>query len=65
MSVIHPIDGEAAAGAPGLAPRLAELATPGLREEYSRQGAFLHVPDFLPQAITERLVERAIDTTPR
>ena len=64
MSVIHPIDGEAAAGAPGLGPRLAELATVGLREEYSRQGAFLHVPDFLPQAITERLIAAAAAAEP-
>ena len=56
MSVIHPIDGEAAAGALGLDPRLAELATADMREEYLRQGAFLHVPDFLPRAITERLI---------
>jgi hypothetical protein len=64
MSVIHPIDGEAAAGALGLDPRLAELATADMREEYLRQGAFLHVPDFLPRAITERLIAAATAVEP-
>ena len=64
MSDIHPIDSGAAAGAPGLGPRLAELASAGLREEYSRQGAFLHVPEFLPQPITERLITVATAAEP-
>jgi hypothetical protein len=73
MSVIHPIDGEASPRDPATAvaqapvrgvpagvtldARLAALDLAHLRGDYSRQGAFLHIPDFLPQEITQRLVD--------
>jgi hypothetical protein len=64
MSVIHPIDGEGAAGGSGLDLRLAALPAAGLRQEYSRQGAFLHVPEFLPEALTEQLIAAAAAVEP-
>jgi hypothetical protein len=78
MSVIYPIDGEAsprnpataAAQAPALPAgasldaRLAVLDLAHLRDDYARQGAFLHVPDFLPGEITQRLIDAVAAVDP-
>jgi hypothetical protein len=80
MSVIHPIDGEASPRDPATAAaqalghgalagasldaRLTGLDLGPLREEYSRQGAFLHVPDFLPEEITRRLIDAVTAVDP-
>jgi len=68
MSAIHPIEGEAGSRDPvagsELAARLRQMPPGALRDEYSRQGAFLHIEDFLPPRITERLVAAVTDLGP-
>jgi hypothetical protein len=58
MSVIH------LTAASGLSTRLAQLPLGPLREDYSRQGAFLHIADFLPEGITQRLIDAVTAVEP-
>jgi hypothetical protein len=56
-----PADG---APAGSLEARLADLDLVHLRAGYSRQGAFLHVPDFLPAQTTQRLIDAVTAVQP-
>jgi len=47
-----------------VATRLDRLDLPALRREYSSQGAFLHVKEFLPRELTERLIAAARELGP-
>ncbi len=64
MPVISSIDPRGAAVASALEGRLREIAPVTLRDDFSRQGAFIHVPDFLPQEITERLIAATVAVGP-
>jgi hypothetical protein len=68
MSAIHPIEGESGSRDPvagsELEARLRQMPPGALRDEYSRQGAFLHIEDFLPPQITERLIAAVSDLGP-
>jgi hypothetical protein len=52
-----PAEGRAASAGSTLGARLKELNLPALRREFAEQGAFLRLDDFLPHAITARLIE--------
>jgi hypothetical protein len=51
--------GPAFEGHDALRARLEEFDMPALRSEFLRQGAFLHLPHFLPPDVTARLIESA------
>jgi hypothetical protein len=55
---------ETSAGLSGLEARVAEVDLAKSRQDYSRQGEFLFIRDFLPQRITERLIAAAVAVTP-
>jgi hypothetical protein len=68
VSAIHPIGGEAGSRDPAgdalLRTRLQANPAAALRGAYSEQGAFVHVADFLPREMTERLIAAVSDVGP-
>jgi hypothetical protein len=76
MDAVHPsgaeptspdsIPPDARAAPPGstVGARLRQLDLPALRREFAAQGAFLRLDDFLPHAITARLIEAVSAASP-
>jgi hypothetical protein len=72
MAATHPIGAEATARAPlsaraledALGARLAEMDGSAQRREFLDQGSFLKVDEFLPHALTERLIEAVAAAEP-